>query len=270
MLLFPKNKTPTAPVFSAADIPKTIHQIWLGGQPLPSRWADFSARLQEMNPDWEYRLWGDAEADALLSGTPYEPAYRAWTNPGFRSDILRLLILQRFGGLYCDTDCEPVRALSPLLAGRMGFIGATFSPQPIVEVLVENAVLAACPGHPFLQAVLRCILDGCHSLTPDDYTRGTPDVVFLTGPALLSHVLSEYRRWPESIAADFSILPASCIYPVVPGGAQQGQARPAATPTQFPGAFLIHWWDGSWVRDQEAQRQAHTPPQPPVSPSKAM
>ena len=243
------------PPLLAESIPRRLHQIWLGGRPLPARWEDFSKRLQAMNPDWEYHRWADADADALLFGTPYEPAYRAWSNPGFRSDILRLLILQQVGGVYLDTDCEPVRPLSPLLAGRMGFIGATFSPQPIVEVLVENAVMAACPGHPFLEAALTAAMEGCALFTAGDFARGVPNVVQLTGPAMLSRVLMQYRQSPASVALDFSVLPSFALYPVVPGGRWQYEARPAATPDEFPGTFLIHWWDGSWVREQEAQKQ---------------
>ena len=260
MLLFKNGDTapastsaPVAP--SMLGIPALLHQIWLGGRPLPARWADFSDRLQAMNPEFQYKRWGDADADALIAGTPYEPFYRAWTNPGFRSDILRLLILQQFGGIYLDTDCEPVRPLDCLRAGREAFLGATFQPQPIHEVLVENAAIGSCPGHPFLASALSAILAVCAIFSMGDFAKGVPNVVLLTGPGQLSSVLTEYRHKPESIAFDVSVLPTRAFYPVVPGGPWQHTFRPPAVPEEFPGTLLIHWWDGSWVREQEAQKQ---------------
>ena len=41
-------------------IPKIIHQIWLGGA-LPQKYYAMQKTWQEHHPDWEYRLWTDAD-----------------------------------------------------------------------------------------------------------------------------------------------------------------------------------------------------------------
>ena len=261
MLFTSPSVTAPAPVIDpplppGAGIPALLHQVWLGADPLPTRWEDFSDQLQAMNPDFEYRRWGDVDADALIAGTPYEQLYKGWANPGFRSDILRLLILQQFGGIYLDTDCEPVRPLSNLRSGREAFLGATFQPQPIREVLVENAVIGSCPGHPFIQAALSAVLAACEAVTPDEFARGAPNVVLLSGPGQMSRVLTEYRQKPESLAFDVSVLPSRAFYPIIPGGEWQYAVRPAATRDEFPDTYLVHWWDGSWVRLQEDQKKS--------------
>ena len=261
MLLFKNGASAPAvtsapPLPTGEGIPALLHQVWLGAAPLPARWSDFSDHLQAMNPEFEYRRWGDVDADALLAGTPYEQLYKGWANPGFRSDILRLLILQQFGGIYLDTDCEPVRPLSNLRSGREAFVGATFQPQPIAEVLVENAVIGSCPAHPFIQAALSAVLAACQAVTPDEFARGAPNVVLLSGPGQMSRVLTEYRQKPESLAFDVSVLPSRAFYPVVPGGEWQYAVRPAATREEFPDTYLVHWWDGSWVRLQEDQKKS--------------
>ena len=266
----PPRQVPPRQVPLAPGIPRVLHQIWIGGAPMPARWEGFAARLRALHPAWEYRLWGDAEAAALLASGPdwARALYAAWDNFGYRSDLLRLLILSEFGGVYLDTDCEPVRPLDPLLEGRDAFLGATFSPQPIREVLVENAVIAAAPGHPFVALALARIREACALVSPGDFAAGRPNIVFLTGPARLSRVLMEWRAAEPSVASDLSALPARALYPVVPGGLAQNQERPPATPEEFPGAYLVHWWDGSWVRQQEAQRQGHgvRPDARPVAP----
>ena len=40
-------------------IPKIIHQIWIGPKPLPNQYKEFSQKMIEMHPDWEYHLWGN-------------------------------------------------------------------------------------------------------------------------------------------------------------------------------------------------------------------
>ena len=39
-------------------IPKIIHQIWIGPKPIPDQYKEFSQKMIEMHPDWEYHLWG--------------------------------------------------------------------------------------------------------------------------------------------------------------------------------------------------------------------
>ena len=38
-------------------IPKKIHQIWIGNAPIPEHCEAFAREMQEMHPDWEYKLW---------------------------------------------------------------------------------------------------------------------------------------------------------------------------------------------------------------------
>jgi len=72
----------------------------------------------------------------------------------------------------------------------------------------------------------------------------------------MSRVLTEYRQKPESLAFDVSVLPSRAFYPIVPGGDWQYAVRPAATRDEFPDTYLVHWWDGSWVRLQEDQKKS--------------
>ena len=38
------------------NIPKIIHQIWLGGK-FPDKYQDLTDTWLEKNPDWTWRLW---------------------------------------------------------------------------------------------------------------------------------------------------------------------------------------------------------------------
>jgi len=254
---FPGIDSPSQPDTRDLTIPRLLHQIWLGGKPPPPRWAAFSKRLRAMHPGWKYRLWTEASSAALLSDdeTGAGRHFARWENFGFRSDLLRLLILYRCGGIYLDTDCEPLRPLGPLLAGRTAFVGNTFQPQPIREVFIENAVMAFAPAHPFVRAALARIADSCAGISDTEFSEGRPDVLFLTGPAFLSGLLRDYRQTTESFPRDVSLLPGTAFYPVTPGGPGREKKSGPSDPAFYPETYVIHWWDGSWVRQQDAQRR---------------
>jgi len=59
---------------------------------------------KEYNPEWEHIFWDEDMIYEL--NLVNKEAYDAKDNPGFRSDIARYEILNRFGGMYVDTDFE--------------------------------------------------------------------------------------------------------------------------------------------------------------------
>ena len=85
------------------NIPKIIHQIWLGPKK-PPQWCIDSWKINYINsnPDWEYKLWTEKEINdfKLKNENIYdkEPTYRG------KSDIARYEILFREGGIFLDAD----------------------------------------------------------------------------------------------------------------------------------------------------------------------
>ena len=85
------------------NIPKIIHQIWLGPKK-PPQWCIDSWKINYINsnPDWEYKLWTEKEINdfKLINENIYdkEPTYRG------KSDIARYEILFREGGIFLDAD----------------------------------------------------------------------------------------------------------------------------------------------------------------------
>ena len=81
------------------EIPKIIHQIWLGPNKQPDIWMN-SWKNNYINkyPEWTYKLWTEQEIDELnlINKKQYE-------NEKFyngKSDIARYEILYRFGGVF--------------------------------------------------------------------------------------------------------------------------------------------------------------------------
>ncbi|MBT3221209.1 MAG: hypothetical protein HN348_19175 [Proteobacteria bacterium] len=66
-----------------------------------------------MHPHWEYRLWTDADNDALVRDEfPFLLGLvRSLPKSIHRADFARILYLWGFGGLYVDLDVEALSVL---------------------------------------------------------------------------------------------------------------------------------------------------------------
>lgn len=85
-------------------IPKIIHYCWFGGNPKPKIIKQCIASWKKYCPDWEIIEWNEDNFD--ISSVPYmKEAYEAqkWA---FVSDVARLIVLYKYGGVYLDTDVE--------------------------------------------------------------------------------------------------------------------------------------------------------------------
>lgn len=49
-----------------AVVPPIIHQVKLGGLVMRPTWQEARSSCQALHPDWTFRLWEDAEADAFV------------------------------------------------------------------------------------------------------------------------------------------------------------------------------------------------------------
>ncbi len=94
-------------------IPKKIHYMWLGKNPIPDNLQKCIDSWKKYCPDYEIIQWDESNYD-LSKNTYMEQAYTAGAY-GFVPDYARLDILYNHGGIYMDTDVEVVRNLDHLL-----------------------------------------------------------------------------------------------------------------------------------------------------------
>lgn len=187
-------------------MPRILHQIWLGDQPLPDEFAGYRETWLHRHPDWEHRLWTE---DTLPSDLRRPEVYEQLRTPAERSDILRLELLWGHGGVYVDTDFECHRPLDPLIEGLDIFV------VPLKrDGWLNNALLGSVPGHPILDRALR-------ELRPRTFHGYDKHA---TGPRFLDTLM---RNYPE-----VTRLPAELFYQTSPG--------------QLEEAYATHHAAGSW------------------------
>ncbi len=218
-------------------IPHTIHQIWLGTKPFPEKYRQWQKSWQSI-PGWTYKLWTDKDVEKLNLAN--KAIYDKENNYGARSDIARIEILYRFGGLYVDTDFELLQpeVLSFLNETCDFYCGIT--PLDCWSFIIENALIGSIPGHPVLKA---CI----DSLKHEDLEQQIvgKGLGFFT-KMILMHAHKGYRD---------VIFPPTFFYPLGYRQAQQIRAS-EKDPHRFekikklvakPESIAIHWFDGSWT-----------------------
>ena len=102
-------------------IPKFIHYCWFGRNPLPQLALDCIASWRKYLPDYEIKEWNEDNFDVNI--IPYTKEAYEQKKYAFVSDYARFWILEKYGGLYFDTDVEIIRPIDDIIANGP-FMGA--------------------------------------------------------------------------------------------------------------------------------------------------
>jgi hypothetical protein len=200
-------------------IPKVIHRVWLGTDPMPEEFEHYGETWRHHHPDWEMRLWTDSNLPELR----FPDAFERCRNHGERSDVLRSELLLRYGGLYVDTDVECRKPLEPLIDDAAAF-AAWVRPGRI-----GSAVLGAVPGHPAIEKLLTEMQDRVGQGSQIEATV-----------ALLTDVLSA--------APDVEVFDSETFYPYHP-------RHNPANGREFPDAYAVHHWGLTWKSKEDLRER---------------
>jgi len=156
------------------------------------------------NPDFEYIRWTEAEfANREIVFEAQERIDLINEYCG-KTDIMRLEILYRYGGIFIDADSiciEPIGDLFERFSDKSGF--ATYENENSRKGLVANGNLAIIPKHPLIRDMLDWILSEA-SIIPIKSLRSWASV----GPVLLTNTLKK-NNYPE-----FMVLPSYYFLPI--------------------------------------------------------
>lgn len=212
-----------------ASIPQALHQVWLGPARLADHLIDWARSWRRFMPHWSATLWVDdverfsrvhegmdlpwdlvEEVPPLVNLWAYRDIAKAvgeraaWAA---RSDIARIEIIARHGGVYADLDMELFAPIDALLAGVRLFVADEWGQ------VCGNFLFGASPNHPALWTAVRELDD---SLRPIGFTRtlrdrlllspGTPThrgILELTGPGYLARKI---QRHPDCVVFPWRIF----------------------------------------------------------------
>ena len=158
-------------------IPKIIHQIWIGKNPRPVEWMDTVKDFAEKY-GYKYMLW-DSVSELGIDDIPgLRSIYNKFSKElAGCADIIRLLALYKYGGIYIDADSVIMkpekfaafleRNKAPVFFGwenltvartrKLARLGDMSPKIKKNRKLVANGLIGAEKEHPFLKKLLRGI-----------------------------------------------------------------------------------------------------------------
>lgn len=204
------------------SIPKIIHYCWFGRTKKPKQALKCIASWKKYCKDYQIIEWNEDNFDVNINS--YTKMCYESKKYAFLSDYVRLLVVEKYGGIYFDTDVEVLRPFDDLLDSRAFFGFET------PEYVDTGLGFGAEAGNSLLRQMLQEydeLPDGQLEMT------GCPK---LNTRALLKNGLKQNGKKQE--------LGGTVIYPVE-------YFNPLVSTTgmlnKTENTYSIHWYSMSWI-----------------------
>lgn len=163
-------------------INKIIHNIWVGPKKVP----DGVFKWKEINPDCEHILWDEKKIEEEFPGIFSNNIFAKhfYESKVFNgvSDILRYYILYRFGGIYFDADCIPLRKLEDYIFDDDFF--SVYENEVRSPGLVASGVMGAKEKSEIIKYIIK-------NLNNRDLSQ---DAWISVGPKCLTDALQKFSK----------------------------------------------------------------------------
>ncbi|KAJ3237756.1 hypothetical protein HDU81_008995 [Chytriomyces hyalinus] len=180
---------------------------------------------KSMNPDYEYRIWSDADNRNLIA-THYPwflEVFDSFEDPILQADASRVFYMHHYGGVYADLDFQCLKPLgknehlaisvqvfdkTPISTDNLlGTYDAVLGSMDIGFNFflrahsIPNAFMASKPGHPMWLACAQRMMK-----------QRTGTVEQRTGPAMLYRCYSEYIKSSRDVRVTPTVQGNNSVY----------------------------------------------------------
>lgn len=207
-------------------IPKIIHYCWFGDKPIPKTDQICIDSWKKFFPDFELKLWNEDtfhEKNEFLDRMIQE---KKW---GLYSEYVRFWAIEKYGGVYFDTDIEVLKPMDTFLNDSF-FLGFEKPGQ------VNIAVIGSEPNHPFSKMMLKYYED----FKFNDQMKWS---VQITGPILTEMVNIEGKNEKVEFMPNAFIYPIDVFYSLPYEEADTVDKKKYLTSN----SYAIHYWNATWV-----------------------
>lgn len=219
-------------------IPKKIHYCWFGKNTLREREQKCIQSWKKYLPDWEIIEWN--ETNYNIERIPYvKEAYdqKKWA---FVSDVARLEILYKYGGLYLDTDVELIKPINEIIKNG-DFMG--IESYKGGKVNVNPGLIIGVKQH---NPIIKDILD---SYDNEHFLKGERNSSKYTIVERTTKILIDKYGLKNNNC--FQKLAYLNIYPsfyFCPMDYKTGNINITNN------TYSIHWYSSSWLTQQQTKR----------------
>lgn len=216
-------------------IPKIIHYCWFGNKEKSKEILNNIGTWKTVLYDYQIIEWNENNID-IDSCIYLKEAYEA-KKYAFVSDYVRLLVLEKYGGIYFDTDVEVIRRLDDLL-NLTGF-GCWEN-----DNIPSTGIMAAQKGNKIIQRMLKSY-DGEHFLNDVGAYKLKPNT--LRYRDILQKCMPQQGVLNGTLFEDMLMLPQYYFSPICYDGKNIANDN----------TRTIHKFEGSWVLSTSEEEQEY-------------
>lgn len=209
---------------------KTIHTFW-DGPPTPDYVTEYVQAWRRLHPGWEVIVWNDESVlsellhdqpeltDLYLNNEKWSPKSHRYQ---YRTNISRVLMLHKFGGLWVDADLKPLRNIEPLIEDAVVAVG-----REDATYCNNGFMFADKPQSSFFSDYLSRMPGRIKSMPHSRSNRQC-------GPHLVTELVKDH---PE-----VTVIPTKYLYPF-------SYTELHKRDGEFPEAYTVHLWRNAMTRE---------------------
>jgi mannosyltransferase OCH1-like enzyme len=207
-------------------IPKIFHYCRFGGSPLGKNDILCIETWKKNHPDFKFMLWDESIFDFENDFLKDLKELKKWA---IYTEYVRYYALQKYGGIYFDTDIVLVKDLGDLLSNDF-FIGCEKHDQ------IGVSAIGSIPNHPVLSELLEYY---------NNYKSGEEILwsVFITKPVFSKYINVNNIRSVVEFQQNSFIYPPEYFYPLPYENADEIDKYKFNTKN----TYTVHLWNASWV-----------------------
>lgn len=177
----PRFLPPRARSKHAQLIPRVIFQTWKSTSVDIPTFASATSWISK-NPEYEYFLFDDSDMHRFVcenSNVTVKLSFSTLLSGAARADVFRLLLLQKYGGIYLDIDTYCLTPLPiPVDANVVSGVGCWSELRGRIGGILEHWAMAYTKNHPITERTLSTLLENLSKLS--DF--GKFNTITTTGP----------------------------------------------------------------------------------------
>ena len=214
-------------------IPKIIHHIWIGNKPFPKEFEEFYNKWRIMYPEYNFIFWNDELVNASkLIDESISKHYYSECKIAFKSDLLRFKILEKYGGIYIDTDTEPLKKMGYEFLSNDFFSGIQ---KPYRQVAI--GIMGSEPNNKLVKEYNTSVLDNIEFNIKQN-GKLTDELWKITGPQFFDEICNNYKK-----LNGYTFYESEYFYPY---GWNELERRHENFKETCPDAYSVHHWAHSW------------------------
>lgn len=209
----------------------------------PKKYERNRKSIKDLHPDWTFMDWDEEQMTKLAKGTQWEIALSNAHKMIQRADILRCVVLQKYGGVYLDMDMYGIQSLDSFLIIDKVQAGCTsFHKTLMVDIMggINNGIIFSPQGHPFWeQFFIPELLKRLQLRTLLDDICPAVHIIRTTGPLIWTALASHLHIHKQEYFYSLVVLKKKEVGPV------------EVELLKEHGAYVYHAQDSVWLNSWE-------------------